>query len=57
MWSPALTIGKVLLSIQLLLTCPEPDDPFEPDIARLYKTDRAKYEENARKHTRENAMQ
>ena len=56
MWSPALTIGKVLLSIQLLLSCPEPDDPFEPDIARLYKTDRATYEKNAREDTRKNAM-
>lgn len=50
-WSPALTISKVLLSITSLLTDPNPDDPFVPDIARLYKSDRAAYEEKARQWT------
>jgi ubiquitin-conjugating enzyme E2 D/E len=50
-WSPALTISKVLLSITSLLTDPNPDDPFVPDIARLYKQDRAAYEEEARRWT------
>jgi ubiquitin-conjugating enzyme E2 D/E len=50
-WSPALTISKVLLSICSLLTDPNPDDPFMPDIARQYKTDRAEYEEEARRWT------
>ena len=47
-WSPALTISKVLLSITSLLTDPNPDDPFVPDIANLYKRDRAAYEAEAR---------
>jgi ubiquitin-conjugating enzyme E2 D len=47
-WSPALTISKVLLSITSLLTDPNPDDPFVPDIANQYKQNRAKYEEEAR---------
>ncbi len=34
-WSPALTISKVLLSICSLLTDPNPNDPLEPDVARL----------------------
>jgi ubiquitin-conjugating enzyme E2 D/E len=50
-WSPALTISKVLLSITSLLTDPNPDDPFVPEIAHLYKADRAKYEETARNWT------
>lgn len=50
-WSPALTISKVLLSITSLLTDPNPDDPFVPDIANLYKQDRASYEETAREWT------
>jgi ubiquitin-conjugating enzyme E2 D/E len=50
-WSPALTISKVLLSICSLLTDPNPDDPFVPDIARLYKENRAAYEEQARNWT------
>ncbi|MBA0684926.1 hypothetical protein Goari_026476 [Gossypium aridum] len=50
-WSPALTISKVLLSICSLLTDPNPDDPLVPEIAHMYKTDRAKYEATARSWT------
>jgi len=42
-WSPALTISKVLLSICSLLTDPNPDDPLVPDIADLYRANRAAY--------------
>ena len=56
-WSPALTISKVLLSILSLLTDPNPDDPLVPDIANLYKTNRAAYEMNAREHTIMYAME
>lgn len=31
---------------------PNPDDPLVPDIAHLYKTDRAAYENTAREWTR-----
>eukprot|EP00695_Tsukubamonas_globosa_P000739 TRINITY_DN164_c0_g1_i1.p1 TRINITY_DN164_c0_g1~~TRINITY_DN164_c0_g1_i1.p1 ORF type:complete len:148 (-),score=17.54 TRINITY_DN164_c0_g1_i1:92-535(-) len=55
-WSPALTISKVLLSICSLLTDPNPDDPLVPDIAHVYKTDRARYEATAREWTRKFAM-
>jgi len=47
-WSPALTIPKVLLSISSLLADPNPDDPLVPEIAHIYKTDRARYETTAR---------
>jgi ubiquitin-conjugating enzyme E2 D/E len=50
-WSPALTISKVLLSITSLLTDPNPDDPFVPEIAQIYKTNRAAYEAKAREFT------
>ncbi|KAJ3189767.1 Ubiquitin-conjugating enzyme E2 4 [Gaertneriomyces sp. JEL0708] len=55
-WSPALTISKVLLSICSLLTDPNPDDPLVPEIAHVYKTDRARYEATAREWTRKYAM-
>lgn len=55
-WSPALTISKVLLSISSLLTDPNPDDPFVPEIARLYKANRAAYESNARAFTIQHAQ-
>lgn len=50
-WSPALTIAKVLLSISSLLDEPNPDDPLVPEIARLYQTDREKYNRLARECT------
>uniref|UniRef100_A0A5K3FWZ0 E2 ubiquitin-conjugating enzyme n=1 Tax=Mesocestoides corti TaxID=53468 RepID=A0A5K3FWZ0_MESCO len=55
-WSPALTISKVLLSICSLLTDPNPDDPLDPNIARVYKTDRQKYDRTAKEWTRKYAV-
>jgi ubiquitin-protein ligase len=55
-WSPALTISKVLLSISALLTDANPDDPLVPEIAHVYKTDRARYEATAREWTQRYAM-
>ena len=55
-WSPALTISKVLLSISSLLTDPNPDDPFVPEIANLYKSDKKAYEKNAKEWTKKYAM-
>jgi len=46
----------VLLSICSLLTDPNPDDPLVPEIAHMYKTDRAKYESTARSWTQKYAM-
>lgn len=50
-WSPVLTISKVLLSICSLLTDPNPDDPLASNVAHIYKTDRSKFDEEARKWT------
>lgn len=55
-WSPALTISKVLLSICSLLTDPNPDDPLVPEIARIYKQDRDRYNLSAREWTQKYAM-
>jgi ubiquitin-conjugating enzyme E2 N len=37
-WSPALQIRTVLLSIQALLSAPNPDDPLDNTVAELWKT-------------------
>ena len=37
-WSPALQIRTVLLSIQALMSAPNPDDPLANDVAELWKT-------------------
>ncbi|OQR95114.1 ubiquitin-conjugating enzyme E2 [Achlya hypogyna] len=38
-WSPALQIRTVLLSIQALLSAPNPDDPLANDVADHWKSD------------------
>jgi len=55
-WSPALTISRVLLSISSLLTDPNPEDPLDPEIAHIYKTNRAKFESTAREWTAKYAL-
>merc|ERR1711865_1281726 len=56
LWSPALTISKVLLSVCSLLTDPNPDDPLVPEIARLLKSDAVKHDATAQEWTRKYAM-
>ena len=55
-WSPALTISKVLLSISSLLTDPNPDDPLVPEIANLFKSNKAQHDQTARDWTQRYAM-
>lgn len=51
-WTPALSVGKLLLSICSLLTDPNPSDPLMPVIAKQYMTNKAEYEAVAREWTR-----
>ena len=55
-WSPAHTVKKVLLCLIELLKCPNFDDYLVPEIAHVYKIDKAKFEENARDVTIKNAV-
>ncbi len=55
-WSPALSIGKVLLSICSLLAQPNPDDPLVPEIAQLYKKNKSLHDEQAQKYCNDYAM-
>ncbi|KAL0213356.1 hypothetical protein RCL1_006982 [Eukaryota sp. TZLM3-RCL] len=54
-WSPALQIFSVLLSIQSLLSDPNPNDPLAQDLARVYLRDKEEYFRNAREFTRKHA--
>lgn len=47
-WSPALTALKVAQSLESLLGCPNPDDPLDPFKGDLFRTDRARYDREAR---------
>ncbi|KAJ6298178.1 hypothetical protein OIU76_019338 [Salix suchowensis] len=51
-WSPALQIRTVLLSIQALLSAPNPDDPLSENIAKHWKTKEAEAVETAKEWTR-----
>ena len=42
-WSPALSFYKILLSIQSLLTDPNPDSPLNGEAAELFKKNRRDY--------------
>jgi len=55
-WSLALTICKVLISIQSLLTDPVPEICMEPEIGRIYQEDRVRYDDTAREWTWQYAM-
>jgi len=50
-WSPALTIGKVLLSICSLMSDPNPKDPLVPEIAELLVKNKSIHDANAREVT------
>lgn len=47
-WSPALTIRTALLSIQALLSAPEPDDPQDAEVAEMYKSNRTLFLQTAK---------
>eukprot|EP01067_Filipodium_phascolosomae_P001331 Filipodium_phascolosomae@DN18_c0_g1_i1.p1 len=55
-WSPALQIRTVLLSIQALLSSPEPDDPLDASVAEEFKKDQKAAEAVARAWNRQYAM-
>jgi ubiquitin-conjugating enzyme E2 D/E len=49
-WSPALSVGKLLVSICSLLHDANPDDPLCGDIAHLYKNDKKTYEKSVKEY-------
>eukprot|EP00756_Hemistasia_phaeocysticola_P049228 Hpha_TRINITY_DN23678_c0_g1::TRINITY_DN23678_c0_g1_i1::g.57641::m.57641/K06689/UBE2D, UBC4, UBC5; ubiquitin-conjugating enzyme E2 D len=50
-WSPALTIGKVMLAIHNLLKNPEPDHPMVPEISLKMQRDPEAFRETAQQWT------
>jgi ubiquitin-conjugating enzyme E2 N len=51
-WSPALQIRTVLISIQALLSAPNPDDPLDNNVAEHWKTDETSATNMSREWTR-----
>lgn len=54
-WSPALTLRTALLSLQALLSCPNPDDPQDAVVSTQYKADRKLWEKTAKQWTEQYA--
>jgi ubiquitin-conjugating enzyme E2 N len=55
-WSPALQIRTGLLSIQALLSSPEPDDPLDTTVADHFKGNKAEAESVAKQWNQMYAM-
>jgi len=55
-WSPALQIRSVLLSIQALLSSPNPDDPLNNEAAENWKTNEADALKRAKDYTMKYAI-
>mmetsp|Transcript_8052 Transcript_8052/g.8198 ORF Transcript_8052/g.8198 Transcript_8052/m.8198 type:complete len:198 (-) Transcript_8052:137-730(-) len=47
-WSPALTIKTALLSLQALLSTPEPNDPQDAEVANMYLLNITEFTSTAR---------
>ncbi|EDO07423.1 Ubiquitin-conjugating enzyme family protein [Babesia bovis T2Bo] len=47
-WSPALTLRTALLSIQALMSTPEPDDPQDAEVATMYQRNYDEFERTAK---------
>jgi ubiquitin-conjugating enzyme E2 N len=50
-WSPALQVRTVLLSLQALLSAPNPDDPLDNGVADHWKRDESGAHDTARQWT------
>jgi ubiquitin-conjugating enzyme E2 D/E len=50
-WSPALTISKVMLSIQTFLANPEPKSFLEPEIGEIFVRDHERFKRTAAEWT------
>lgn len=51
-WSPALTIKTALLSLQALLSTPEPNDPQDAVVAKQFLTDHESFVKTASEWTK-----
>ena len=55
-WSPALQIRTILLSVQALLSTPNPDDPLDERIAKHWRDNEDEALAKAREMTKMHAM-
>ena len=51
-WSPALIIRAMLISLQALMSAPEPRDPLNTEAAKQYLLNRKLFDQTARNWTK-----
>lgn len=56
-WKPTVTVSDLLMSIQLLLAEPNPDDPLMVDIAEEFRFNKPEFTRVAKEWTLKHAMQ
>ena len=56
-WTPALTIRTALVSLQALLSAPEPDDPQDAEVAKQYKGNIDEFNKTAKYWTEKFAIE
>lgn len=54
-WLPTITLETLLVSLQALLTSPNPEDPLRIEVAKEFKSNPEIFYENARKYTEQYA--
>lgn len=54
-WKPSQNIQSIMLSLRLLLSHPNTDDPLNSDLAELYRTNKTLYEKTVRESCKERA--
>jgi ubiquitin-conjugating enzyme (huntingtin interacting protein 2) len=47
-WTPALTIKTAMLSLQALLCSPEPNDPQDAQVAKMYLENKSEFDRTAK---------
>ena len=55
-WRPSQNLKTLMLSIYSLLSCPNPDDPFNSELAAVYRNDESKYHSMIKEHCQINAL-
>ncbi|EDW17694.1 ubiquitin-conjugating enzyme E2 4 [Drosophila mojavensis] len=55
-WTPVITVAKLMVSILYMMATPDPMDPLNPAIAKLYISHRSEHDKIARQWTRRFAM-
>jgi len=54
-WKPATGVNDIMLALVSLLTEPNPDDALVPEIADLFKSNRAEFDKTAKAFTKKHA--